>query len=97
MVVLSHLSFVISKAFRGIDIFLSYLPITLGNNKKLSQKLSTAMNNQQQDNKAMLNKGLVHAAITASTIANYLAEESRKASVRRNQTGKHRTRKVENN
>ncbi|WP_460201621.1 hypothetical protein [Scytonema sp. NUACC21] len=55
------------------------------------------MNNQQQDNKAMLNKGLVHAAITASTIANYLAEESRKASVRRNQTGKHRTRKVENN
>lgn len=38
------------------------------------------MNNQQQDNPAMLKKGLVYTAVTAATIATFLAGETSKAS-----------------
>lgn len=38
------------------------------------------MNNQQQQTKAMLKKGLVHAAVTAASIATFLAAETGEAS-----------------
>jgi AICAR transformylase/IMP cyclohydrolase PurH len=56
------------------------LPITLENNKQLTQELNTAMNYQQQNNKAMLKKAFLHTALTAATIANFLAVETGKAS-----------------
>jgi hypothetical protein len=42
------------------------------------------MNYQQQDNKAMLQKAFLHAAITTATIANFLAAEPRQTSSRCN-------------
>jgi Family of unknown function (DUF6152) len=38
------------------------------------------MNNQQQENKAKLKKGIMHAALTAATIATFLAAKTGKTS-----------------
>lgn len=41
------------------------------------------MDYQQQDNKAMLKKAFLHAAMTTATIANFLAAEPKRTSSRR--------------